>query len=148
MQVLNVFRGGTLIQDIGSQVPKAIKHEQGVPRDRASHRIKLGDGSMLSALAESEVALVNSHHHQALEKVGRDLVETAWAADGLIEAVVDPRPERFVLGVQWHPELGWKEDGLSKALFERFIAAARDMRQKRSLDEPVANLSYAETAKS
>ncbi|MEK6283005.1 MAG: gamma-glutamyl-gamma-aminobutyrate hydrolase family protein [Acidobacteriota bacterium] len=148
LQVLNVFRGGTLIQDISSQVPKAIKHEQGLPRDRALHRIRLGDGSMLSGLAESEVALVNSHHHQALEKVGRNLVETAWAADGLIEAVEDPRPERFVLGVQWHPELGWKEDGLSKALFERFISAARDLRQKRQVDEPVANLSYAETAES
>jgi putative glutamine amidotransferase len=150
MQILNVFRSGTLIQDIGSQITKAIKHEQGAPRDRASHRIKLGDGSLLSVLAKSEAALVNSHHHQALEKVGRDLVETAWAADGLIEAVEDPRAERFVLGVQWHPELGWRDDPLSQMLFARFVSAARERRHKamNEANEIGANLSYAETGQS
>jgi putative glutamine amidotransferase len=128
MQVLNVSRGGTLIQDIASQVPKAIKHEQGAPRDRASHRIKLAHSSMLASLAASEMALVNSHHHQALEKVGKDLTATAWSSDGLIEAVEDPREDRFVLGVQWHPELGWQQDYLSQALFNRFQAATREYR--------------------
>ena len=61
--------------------------------------------------------MVNSHHHQGLEKIGQNLVATAWASDGLAEAVEDPRPERFVLGVQWHPELGWRDDRLSQMLF-------------------------------
>ncbi|MFN2515557.1 MAG: gamma-glutamyl-gamma-aminobutyrate hydrolase family protein [Pyrinomonadaceae bacterium] len=126
MQVLNVFRGGTLIQDIASQVPAAIKHEQGPPRDRPSHRITLAESGILSSLAQDESLVVNSHHHQAIDKVGRDLVATAWTSDGLIEAIEDPRPESFVLGVQWHPELGWSEDRLSQALFDRFIAATRD----------------------
>jgi putative glutamine amidotransferase len=125
MQVLNVSRRGTLIQDISSQVPQAIKHEQGAPRDRPSHRVRLAKGSLLSLLAHDETALVNSHHHQAIERVGRELVAAAWSSDGLIEAVEDSREGRFVLGVQWHPELGWKEDPLSQALFNRFIAAAR-----------------------
>ena len=125
MQALNVSRGGTLIQDIPSQLPKAIKHQQGVPRDRPSHGIKLAKPSLLLSLASDEQVLVNSHHHQAVEKVGRDLIATAWTFDGLIEAVEDSRPERFALGVQWHPELGWKEDRLSQALFERFIAATK-----------------------
>lgn len=124
MQVLNVSRGGTLIQDIVSQVPEAIKHQQGTPRDRASHGIEMATSSLLSVLAQGESAVVNSHHHQALEKVGRDLVATAWTSDGLIEAVADTRPERFVLGVQWHPELGWTQDKLSQALFNGFIEAA------------------------
>jgi len=124
LQVLNVSRGGTLIQDIPSQWPNAINHQQGAPRDRPSHAIKLSKTGLLASVAQTERALVNSHHHQALEKVGNDLVATAWGADGLIEAVEDPRPERFVLGVQWHPEMGWKEDGLSQALFARFIEAA------------------------
>lgn len=126
MQILNVFRGGTLIQDIASQVPRAIKHEQGAPRDRPSHSIMLAKSGLLTSLAQEEKVLVNSHHHQAIEKLGRDLTATAWTSDRLIEAVEDPRPGKFVLGVQWHPELGWKDDHLSRALFERFIAAATD----------------------
>lgn len=124
MQALNVSRGGTLIQDIPSQLPNAIKHQQGAPRDRPSHAINLAQSSLLSSLTSDERVFVNSHHHQAVEKVGRDLVATAWASDGLIEAVEDTRPERFALGVQWHPELGWEKDRLSQALFEHFIAAA------------------------
>jgi putative glutamine amidotransferase len=126
MQVLNVFRGGTLIQDIASQLPKAIKHQQGAPRDRPSHAIKLKNSSLVSTLASTEQALVNSHHHQAVDKLGRDLVATAWTSDGLIEAVEDSRAGRFALAVQWHPELGWQHDRLSQALFERFIAAAKE----------------------
>ena len=130
MQVLNVFRGGTLIQDIDSQLPGAIKHEQGVPRDRPSHRLSLKDSSLVSKLAQSATALVNSHHHQAIETLGRDLTATAWSADGVIEAVEDPRKDRFVVGVQWHPELGWQQDSFSQALFERFIAET-DLYSKR-----------------
>lgn len=125
MQALNVSRGGTLIQDIPSQLPNAIKHQQGAPRNRPSHAINFARPSLLSSLAATEQVLTNSHHHQAVETVGRDLVATAWTSDGLIEAVEDTRPERFALGVQWHPELGWKEDQLSQALFARFIAATR-----------------------
>jgi putative glutamine amidotransferase len=126
MQVFNVSRGGTLIQDIASQMPAAIKHQQGAPRDRPSHSIKLGKPSLLSSLAGDERVLVNSHHHQALEKLGTNLQATAWSSDGLIEAVEDTRPDRFAVGVQWHPELGWKEDRLSQALFSRFIDATQD----------------------
>jgi putative glutamine amidotransferase len=125
MQVLNVSRGGTLIQDIPSQLPKAIKHQQGLPRDRPSHAVSFTEHSLLSALAEDRTALVNSHHHQAIEKVGRDLVVVARSSDGLIEALEDARPDRFGVAVQWHPELGWRNDPLSQALFARFTAASR-----------------------
>ncbi len=125
LQCLNVSRGGTLIQDIASQHPNAIKHEQGVPRDRHSHRVRLLEDSVVGQLAASETAPVNSHHHQAIEKLGRELVATGWAPDGIVEAVEDPRGGRFVVGVQWHPELGWERDELSLALFARFVAEAR-----------------------
>jgi len=125
MQVLNVSRGGTLVQDIPAQLHAAIKHQQGAPRDRPSHAINFADTGLLSALATSEHVLVNSHHHQAIEKVGEHLIACAWASDGIIEAVEDTRPERFVLGVQWHPELGWRADELSQSLFKRFITEAR-----------------------
>src|SRR5947209_14221448 len=125
MQILNVARGGTLIQDIRSELPEAIKHEQGAPRDRRSHRVRLLEGSRLAELAGSESALVNSHHHQAVETVGRELVATAWTSDGLVEALEDPRCDRFALAVQWHPEIAWERDDFSRAIFERFVESAR-----------------------
>lgn len=126
MQALNVARGGTLIQDIPSQLPSAINHQQGTPRDRPSHAVTLDATSLLSSLAQNSRALVNSHHHQAIEKVGRELIATAATSDGVVEAVEDSRPDRFVVGVQWHPEIGWQHDSLSQALFKRFIAAAKE----------------------
>ena len=130
MQALNVSRGGTLIQDIASQINTAIKHQQGPPRDRPSHAVKLAKTSLLSSLAGDERAVVNSHHHQALDKVGRELVATAWSSDGLIEAVEDCRSQRFAVGVQWHPELGWQADSLSQGLFARFIGATKEYRSE------------------
>jgi len=125
MQVLNVSRGGTLIQDIRSQVPGAIKHEQGAPRNRPSHSVKISPGSKLNQIIETEDLLVNSHHHQAIDTMGADLVSTVWSADGVIEAFEDPRPDRFVLAVQWHPEMGWQNDLVSQRLFNSFVAQAR-----------------------
>src|SRR5215203_3384425 len=129
MQVLNVSRGGTLIQDISSQVPGAIKHEQGPPRDRPSHRIRLLENTRLSDIAGAVDAVVNSHHHQAVESIGANLVATAWATDGVIEALEDPRPDRFVMAVQWHPELGWENDLFSQRLFRAFVNEAANARE-------------------
>lgn len=124
MQVWNVFRGGSLIQDIASEVPKALKHEQGAPRERPSHRLSISPESLLGNLACEVSACVNSHHHQALEKIGEGLQASAWSSDGLVEAVEDTREGRWALGVQWHPELGWEKDRLSGAIFSSFIKAA------------------------
>ena len=131
MQILNVERGGTLIQDISSLLPEAIKHQQGAPRERRSHRVRFLEGSLLKDLAGADTEMVNSHHHQAIERVGRDLVATAWTSDGLVEALEDPREGRFALAVQWHPEIAWEGDAFSERLFQRFVSAARDYREAR-----------------
>jgi putative glutamine amidotransferase len=131
MQILNVERGGTLIQDIESELPDAIKHEQGRPRDRRSHRVRLLEGSLLEELAGSQNALVNSHHHQAIETAGRDLVATAWTSDGLVEGLEDPRGDRFALAVQWHPEIAWEGDNFSTWIFKRFVEAAGEFAETR-----------------
>lgn len=136
MQILNVSRGGTLIQDIRSQVPDAIKHEQGVPRNRPSHRVRLLESTKLSRIAGTLDAVVNSHHHQAVESLGADLVATAWTTDGVIEAMEDPRPDRFVMAVQWHPELGWEDDVISQQLFKSFVSEAAQARE--SEPEPIS----------
>jgi putative glutamine amidotransferase len=134
MQVLNVSRGGTLLQDVGSQWVNAIKHEQGTPRDRHSHNVRLLKESVVRQLANADRAPVNSHHHQAIETLGRELVATAWATDGLVEAVEDPRGDRFALGVQWHPELGWERDKFARALFDRLVAEAAAFANRRAHD--------------
>jgi putative glutamine amidotransferase len=126
MQVLNVARGGTLIQDIESQLPDAIKHEQGAPRDRPSHRVSLLEKTRLASIAGDEAAVVNSHHHQAIETLGAHLIATAWSTDGIIEALEDPRPDRFVVAVQWHPELGWERDAISQRLFAALVMEAAE----------------------
>ena len=123
MQVWNVYRGGSLIQDITSEVPKAHKHEQGAPRDRRSHGVKIRPESLLQSLAGEVEALVNSHHHQALGQIGEGLQASAWSSDGLVEAVEDTRDGRWALGVQWHPEIGWERDQLSSRIFRAFLNA-------------------------
>ena len=134
IQSLNVYRGGTLIQDIPTEVEGALKHMQGDVFDRRSHSINITEESLLAELAGSTHTHVNSHHHQAVNTVGRDLEPIAWAADGIVESVINTRPDQFVLGVQWHPEVGWKEDPLSQAIFNHFIGAAKEARQLRMSD--------------
>jgi putative glutamine amidotransferase len=123
MQVLNVFRGGTLIQDVESQVADSIKHQQGKPLARNSHSIEvvLKDSILSRLITNSDGVLVNSHHHQAIRNIGDNLLITSKAKDSVIESIEDPREWKFVLGVQWHPELSWKTDELSRALFVEFI---------------------------
>jgi putative glutamine amidotransferase len=121
MQILNVYRGGNLIQDIPSQVPNYIKHQQGEPLTRNSHSIEVDKNSILSRLITSKVTQVNSHHHQAVREVGVNLKVTARAKDGVIECIEDIRDDKFIIGTQWHPELSWKTDELSRKIFETFI---------------------------
>lgn len=128
MQALNVARGGTLVQDIGSQVENCLKHQQGLPLDRNSHSIAISGSGILKTLvdrAELEKIKVNSHHHQAIGMTGKDLKATASAADGVVECIEDEREDRFILGVQWHPELTWRTDVLSAAIFDEFVAACQ-----------------------
>lgn len=127
LQIWNVVRGGTLVQDIETQLPTAIKHEQGVPRERRSHRVRLLEGSLLAELAGGETSLVNSHHHQAVETPGENLRATAWTRDELIEGLEDTRPGRWAVGVQWHPEIDFAGDEFSRNLFSNFTAAARNL---------------------
>ena len=127
MQSLNVSRGGSLIQDIESQIEKPLKHRQGLPLERNSHFVSLEPGTLLEAmvLETGSKAKVNSHHHQAIRNVGKNLMVAARASDDVIEAVEDMRAERFVIGVQWHPELSYRTDPLSGKIFETFVSACR-----------------------
>lgn len=128
-QVLNVALGGSLIQDIPSQVPGAIRHVKlpGEEKFTVAHEVHVAAGSRLHALLGARLSAddrcgVNSRHHQAVKAVGRDLAVSATAPDGIIEAIERPA-SAFCLGVQWHPENFWRT-GEFAALFRAFVAAA------------------------
>lgn len=125
MQILNVSRGGNLIQDIATQIESPIKHDQGIPLERNSHRIRIDEGSRLGEIAGNGIKeiKVNSHHHQSVRTPGRDLQITAWASDGVVECI-EETGDRFVMGVQWHPELAWQSDEVSRRIFESFVSAS------------------------
>ncbi len=133
MQILNVFRGGTLFQDIESQIPNCLKHEQGIPQTRDSHSLDIKEESFIMRLITNgdveDNVKVNSSHHQAIKKVGKNLKPTAWAKDGVIECIEDMREDRFNLGIQWHPELSWKTNEFSKIIFETFVERCAEYAQ-------------------
>lgn len=123
-QVLNVAAGGTLYQDIPSQVPGALKHAQKAPRWAASHAVRLEADSRLAEILGATELRVNSYHHQSVKDVAPGFRAVATAPDGIIEAV-ESAAHRFAMGVQWHPELMVEREPRYAALFRAFIEAAR-----------------------
>jgi putative glutamine amidotransferase len=127
IQVLNVARGGTLVQDIPDEVGGGVDHYVQEPRFAIAHDIWMAPDSLLERLMRARIEpgddlAVNSRHHQAVKDLGEGLVSTATAPDGIIEAIEDPS-RRFCLGVQWHPE-NFYRTGEFRPLFEGFIRAA------------------------
>jgi len=116
LQVLNVARGGTLIQHLPDVVDN--NEHMSIPGTYGKHRVRLEPASRVGALIGGSDTVVPTHHHQAVERVGDGLVATAWADDGTIEALEDPDLP-FLVAVQWHPEVG--DD---PALFNGLVTAA------------------------
>ncbi len=127
IQVLNVARGGTLVQHIPDEMSESLNHTLREPPYAIAHDVWIAEGSRLAEVLhdrlEGDILPVNSRHHQAVKDVGAGLVVTATAPDGVIEAVEDPA-QRFCVGVQWHPE-NFYRTGEFRDLFEAFVAAAR-----------------------
>ncbi|HYL68041.1 MAG TPA: gamma-glutamyl-gamma-aminobutyrate hydrolase family protein [Candidatus Limnocylindria bacterium] len=127
VQSLNVFLGGSLIQDIPAEVRTQIQHpwigrDKGVPEP--FHTVRFEPGSRLALSAGALEATVNSSHHQSVLDVGRGLRIAARAADGVIEGVEWTGDANWVTGVQWHPERMAETDSLAQVLFRDLIAAA------------------------
>ena len=129
IQVLNVACGGTLVQDIPSQIAGALAHSLPVPPNQSyslAHEVWLERDSLLSKLmrerlADVDTCEVNSRHHQAVKTVADGFTVSATAPDGVIEAIEDPSL-RFCVGVQWHPE-NFFRTGEFRPLFEGFLEA-------------------------
>jgi putative glutamine amidotransferase len=128
-QVLNVAQGGTLWQDLDALYDNAIKHDyfpnSGFERDYLAHDVTIAPKSRLKRDSSIEKFKVNSMHHQGLKKIGSGLAATAFAPDGLVEAVEIEDDDAFIVGVQWHPEVfELHEEPNTKHLFDEFISAA------------------------
>lgn len=124
-QVLNVVAGGTLYQDLRRALPEVLKHVQDQPRWFPSHSARIVAGTKLAKIMQAEELPVNSFHHQAVARVAPGFVATAYAPDGVIEAI-ESQNHRFVIGVQWHPEGMWNQTNNYDALFAALIQAAQE----------------------
>jgi len=125
-QLMAAMYGGKLIQDIGSEYPDALEHEQrhlNIHMSKPSHKIKIMRDTLLYKIVQADEIEVNSSHHQAVRSVGKDMIISSVSIpDDIVEAIEMPQYP-FVLGVEWHPEfIVSKSDSL---IFEAFIKAAK-----------------------
>ncbi|MGH7900791.1 MAG: gamma-glutamyl-gamma-aminobutyrate hydrolase family protein [Thermodesulfobacteriota bacterium] len=117
MQLINVFFGGSLYQDIGSLVPEASSHEGG-----NIHQINIEEETKLYKIIGIKTFSTKSHHHQSVKAIGNGLRVCAKSTDGIIEGIESI--DSFILGVQWHPEVEESEN--SKRIFKAFIDQCRE----------------------
>ena len=127
MQVLNVALGGTLYQDLASQIEgNSIAHRQQMPKWQWTHEVEVDAASKVAKIVQVTDLRVNSYHHQAIKGLADGLVAAASASDGVIEAVESrDLSERWLIGVQWHAEAMREMEGPEhRNLFEAHVAAA------------------------
>ena len=131
MQLLNVYLGGTLVQDIEDELGSTLQHEWRREEGQLEphHRMRIEPGTLLSALVDgNEEVVVNSSHHQSVRDAGKGLCIAATAPDGVVEAVEWTGGPGWVVGVQWHPERmegSGAGDRMSQALFRVMVEAAQ-----------------------
>ncbi len=138
-QVLNVARQGTLHQHVPEFIKGVVEHRQTLSGNHTTHEVRVAPDSNLAQTTGGGPVMVNSFHHQAIDRLGLDLRPVAWSKDGLIEAVEGKGGQfgkggHFVVGVQWHAEtlVGEAEQ---LALFERLVEAAAPAQEPSGLVE-------------
>ncbi len=125
MQLMNVVRGGTLVQDLPAEMD--LSHEQPGAKDQPSHDVEIVAGTLLAGLVGAGPLPVNSTHHQAVKQPGAGVLVSGRSGDGVVEAIELPDAP-FALGVQWHPEALERGQPRHLALYRGLVAAARDRR--------------------
>jgi putative glutamine amidotransferase len=130
LQAINVAMGGTLYEDILDQMPGAQRHAWGdeKPRDYQAHPVRLDEKSRLRGILGAPEVGVNSLHHQGICDLAPEIIASAWAPDGLVEAIELPGYP-FGLAVQWHPEC-MPDDERMQALFQAFVEEAKGTRDR------------------
>lgn len=123
MQTVNVACGGTLFQDIPSQIRDALDHRQKTKAIHVAHPVSVAPKSLLKRIVGKTTLMVNSSHHQSVKTVAPSLVASALAPDGIVEAIESPG-HRFLLAIQWHPEFLFERHAPHRRLFEALLRAA------------------------
>jgi putative glutamine amidotransferase len=105
MQIMNVATGGSLIVDISTEIEKHLDHQNGLPED-SYHKVIIDKNTELSKILNSTVEIVNSNHHQAVDKLGKNIKVSSKTYDGVVESIewINPNNKSWFIGVQWHPE--------------------------------------------
>lgn len=123
IQILNVTMDGTLFQDIKAE--QKCKHMDFLSRARSIHSVSVEKDSVLYGILKTETAMVNSMHHQAINKIGENLKVAAKSEDGYVEALeLENHP--FCVGVQWHPEHMSKKSAEQRKIFTAFVEACKN----------------------
>lgn len=130
IQLINVALEGSLYQDIYTQVPGTLGHyPQQTASDEFYHSVQIHKDTKLYEIFGTERIFTNSFHHQSVKALGKNLVATAFSEDGIVEAV-ESTEDRFLLGVQWHPECMTKRHPMFLGLFTHFVQASLAYRQR------------------
>ena len=129
MQSINVALGGTLYQDIAAQLDTPIDHLPAYSATKTTHPVQIAPESLLRRIVGKARVEVNSSHHQSVKKVASNLVQTAVAPDGVIEAIEAP-DRAFILGVQWHPEFLYDRDPIQRRLFQALVKAGKNFSKR------------------
>ncbi len=133
LQVVNVARGGTLVQDLPLERPSDVAHQLPKKENQRDHPVTVEPGTRLARISGRSEIDVNSRHHQAIDRAADGFVVAAIAPDGVIEAI-EARDGRWLVAVQWHPE-NLTDDSVSRRLFGEFVAEVR-RRSSRSKTSP------------
>lgn len=124
-QLINVILGGTLLQHIPDDIPNALEHQQrlaGTPQGQPHHAVTIEKNTLLARITGSTGYKTNSSHHQAVGKLGKDLVANARTTDGVIEGI-EHTAKRFVLGLEWHPE--YEAASEDRKILDAFVSACQ-----------------------
>lgn len=135
IQLLNVYKGGTLYEDLGQSLPELdedgqpVVHWQSIDYSLPSHTVKLVKGGLLNEILGLDEAFTNSMHHQGVRCLADSLEAVAYGPGGLVEALCAPEMS-FVLGLQWHPEYLGEHQGMN-CIFETLVSQAAAYRKRR-----------------
>lgn len=131
LQLTNVVLGGSLYQDLGKQVPNVLGHSPKFAiSNQKYHSIKIEDGTLMKEIFGQEEIFVNSLHHQAIKDLGENLKASSYSEDGLIESI-EATDNRFLLGLQFHPEALVPNFPEFVGVFEKLLEASKDENLKK-----------------